>query len=483
MRPQRKSFVEYLESRMLLSGWASVDTLHNASISGMAADTSDDVYAVGSLDANGVSYGIVREKPRGSPDAPGSWVTIAETGPNEGFNAVAVDKNGDVFVGGEGAGTLGTDDWLVWELPAGAGPNGLKVVDEVAGAPRAASNVYGLAVDAGGNVFATGTVADGIASYCTTRKGLYDDSTGTWTFTTIDSVAGQGAGVTVISSGPSSGVYAVGSTPGSVLPSSIWLVRKSSDGGTTWSTVDSFAAPDNLGTPGEVDAALAVTADPAGNLYVAGESGGVMDSRGFHWVVRKSLDGGTSWSTDDDFPQGNRATAIGSDASGNIFVAGFAPDASGNQHAIVRSNVGGSWNTVDDYVSGNGPNPESYNYALTVDSAGNAYAGGGDLDSNWFIRSSPGPTAKVTLNFSYLVILAQHYNGPGTFTTGDLNGDGQVNFADLVLLAGNYGKTVSPTDFAPATAAPSGSSTVFSPAPVTSATDETDTLHRARHRR
>ena len=45
----------------------------------------------------------------------------------------------------------------------------------------------------------------------------------------------------------------------------------------------------------------------------------------------------------------------------------------------------------------------------------------------------------VPMDFSYLLTLAQHYGQPGTFATGDVTGDGQVNFDDLLMLAQNYG--------------------------------------------
>jgi len=47
------------------------------------------------------------------------------------------------------------------------------------------------------------------------------------------------------------------------------------------------------------------------------------------------------------------------------------------------------------------------------------------------------------MDFTILVKLARHVGQPGTFATGDLNDDGQVDFADLVLLARNYGHALS----------------------------------------
>lgn len=47
--------------------------------------------------------------------------------------------------------------------------------------------------------------------------------------------------------------------------------------------------------------------------------------------------------------------------------------------------------------------------------------------------------ADVPMDFNYLLTLAQHYGFGGTFAQGDVNGDGVVNFADLLLVAQNYG--------------------------------------------
>ena len=58
------------------------------------------------------------------------------------------------------------------------------------------------------------------------------------------------------------------------------------------------------------------------------------------------------------------------------------------------------------------------------------------------------------VDFKDLVILAAHYGSTGaTFAMGDANGDGVVDFKDLVILAANYGRSISPGAAAPANAA------------------------------
>ena len=65
-----------------------------------------------------------------------------------------------------------------------------------------------------------------------------------------------------------------------------------------------------------------------------------------------------------------------------------------------------------------------------------------------YTGSTPGPwfpdaNHDGKVDFADLVILAQHYNGPGTIRTGDFNADGKVDFADLVLLASHYGQSLA----------------------------------------
>jgi len=80
--------------------------------------------------------------------------------------------------------------------------------------------------------------------------------------------------------------------------------------------------------------------------------------------------------------------------------------------------------------------------------------------------------SSVPMNFSYLVKMAENYGRAGTFATGDLNGDGAVNFADLVILAQNYNKTLPP---------PTATAAVFAASQVNVAAAPVVQQVRARH--
>jgi len=69
------------------------------------------------------------------------------------------------------------------------------------------------------------------------------------------------------------------------------------------------------------------------------------------------------------------------------------------------------------------------------------------------------------VDFNDLVILAQHYNSPATTAQGDINGDGSDDFNDLVLLAQNYNTIAAPASPAEATADAQTSSVLQSTPP------------------
>jgi len=173
-----------------------------------------------------------------------------------------------------------------------------------------------------------------------------------------------------LSFAPSGTIYASGIT----FPGYRALVLGSSDSGRNWSLLDAMGA------------------DAFGNLYVVGR--GTTTSQGnnvYHWLVRKSSDGGNSWTTVDDFQLGGsvETRCFAAKSNGDLYVAGVI-GSYGAYHWCVRKNVGGigTWSTIDDYQYAAGKTTEPH--AMAADAAGNLFVGGSGQDAlgnvHWLIK-------------------------------------------------------------------------------------------------
>lgn len=283
-----------------------------------------------------------------------------------------------------------------------------------------------LAADALGNVFSAGTAADALG----TPHGLVlktDTAEVNWYLSddTNPSPAQYGSslwrGFGFDSSG---GLYSVGTlTPkcsSRTCPGSSWYIRKSPNGGASWSTVDSFQY-----APGNNSAARAFGADLIGNVCIAGygtDAAGVM-----HWLIRRSVNGG-SWTLVDDFPASSSRASVPTEANAahfapglGFFVVGQVATQSGNVWLVRRSLNGGvTWSTVDTFQLVQGL--DAYAYGVSSDNQGNVYVGGGAIASqtvvkgkvyyarDWIVRkSSDGGNNWATVNV---------FPGTGTVAAG-----------------------------------------------------------------
>ncbi len=172
-----------------------------------------------------------------------------------------------------------------------------------------------------------------------------------------------------------SGAYGLLVTPSAIIAfgnvrvsstESRWQVRRSADAGSTWTTVDDFSIE-----VGQSSSPSEAIIDKNGHIYIVG--GGRLGNF-YAWAIRKSTDGGTTWvSVGGNFQQDPNGHAyangvIAHGPSGAILVSGYSTDAAGGRYAIVRRTLNGgtTWTTVDSTSASNGGQ-------LLPDHSGNVY--------------------------------------------------------------------------------------------------------------
>jgi hypothetical protein len=339
----------------------------------MGRDPFGNIYGAGfSWDHGSNSSALIRK----SSDAGATWQTIGII-PNAEYSAIASDPAGNLYATGGGTGGNDSGDFVNRSSDGGAT---WVNVDSWIGAARHA------AADGAGNVYVVG----GAGGSWVVRKGI-----GGVSWSTVDAFKlGGSAFASGVLAHPA-GIFVAGTATvivtnknGSSTSYPYWYVRQSQDGGNTWQIVDSLLAGTQVGGPHQGG----ICSDPAGNIYVVGttQTGG--------WIVRKSSNGGATWATVDDFQNcvttvistkpyrtqticyAARAQSVAADTMGNVFVCGYtvAPDGS---HWIVRKRSGGTgpWQTVDD--AGINANP----YGAVADDLGHVYIGG-HSGSHWIVR-------------------------------------------------------------------------------------------------
>ncbi len=222
-----------------------------------------------------------------------------------------------------------------------------------------------ITVDAAGDVYYVGrSYVSGVVTW-TVRKGV-----GGTSFSTVDLASGDAM---AIYAHPAAGIFAAGSRYISSTGTA-WVVRRSTNGGATWSEIDTFQLQS-----GQLSRALGIGADGAGNLYIIGRGTTKKGSTATgHWLVRKSTDGGATFTTTDDVASSNssvnEARRIVATSNGDLYVAGVVT-LSNVGHWLLRKSAGGggAWTTVDDFQYGGAwTEPHS----IAANASGNLFVGG-----------------------------------------------------------------------------------------------------------
>ena len=376
--------------------WLTVDAFQLVpGLSAIAADigTAADgttLYSVGSSTTNsGYLAGVIRK----STDSGATWSTVdvyQEPGwPQATYRGFGSGTNGTLFVCGEvgdGVPDTGTKIWTVRQSVDGGATWAL--VDAFYQGPTGKPSCGDVKMNPyTGDVFAVGVGNTGSSAgfLWAVRKRAANAAA----FDTVDMVGAPPQNTArAVGFHRTAGVFVVGQI-GDSEGRYRWTVRRSADRGVTWTTVDSFI--DSAKTSSH---ALGIAVDAtSGAIYVSGQAGQVVKGKMVtNWVVRRSRDGGATWTTVDRFGAEptptyyglgvGRAAGITLAPSGNVFVTG---NSSAPQRLLVRKgttapNGAMSWVMSDDFQLV--PGQASSGLGIASDALGNIFVSGqGQIDS------------------------------------------------------------------------------------------------------
>jgi hypothetical protein len=270
---------------------------------------------------------------RKSIDRGDTWATVDSfqqvAGGSSWQTTIAFDySRGNLYVGGQ-----------VCLAPAGGGCNSLAAtvrrssdrgLNWTTAQTWPATGVNGITVDKNGNVYAALT---GVTRPL--RKSV--DGGSTWSEVDV----GSDAEIFAMASDSWGGVIVVARPPSSVG----WIVKRSSDAGATWNTLDLYVP-----NAGDTDLARSVAVDALGNVFISGfEYENVVGTTypPSNWIVRRGSIDGTGWKTLDmndgnrDFGQNAAAVTVGPD--GTVYVAGRSD---GRWEIRKSTDHGDSWTTI-----------------------------------------------------------------------------------------------------------------------------------------
>jgi uncharacterized delta-60 repeat protein len=332
----------------------------------ITVDASDNVYVTG------FSYGL-------NPNLVVDIVTIKydnalnqlairrTTAPSGDIEPVSIvtDPSGNVYVAGTSYQytTIATYDFVTIKYDSSLNENWVRYYS-VSGTSR--DEAMGIAVDASGGVYVTGTTLDGGgAGDIVTIK--YDAS-GTFQWADIFNGSGNAndrpVGIAVNSAGD---LYLAGAAY-STGTNNDYLIRKYKvDGTILWTTVHNYG-----GTSNEYASAMAV--DSTDNIYVTGYgSGGPPGKRSE--TIKVNPSGSVLWSSWQDFP--TYPSSITVDSSSNVYLGGdgIVPPGNYDGFVVVKLNSSGAlvWTGYEDPGSKGG---YLQTVQVGVDGSGNAFLSG-----------------------------------------------------------------------------------------------------------
>jgi len=335
----------------------------------IAVDVAGNIYVTGESWAPGnfADYATIKYNTNGVQQ----WVD-RYNGPTSDFdvaNAIRLDAAGNVCVtgGSRSAGSrYAQDDYATIKYS----PSGVRQWIARYNAP---ANGYdqagGLAVDAAGHVYVTGRSEAAHHDYDFATIKYNAAGSQLW----LNRENGTGASrdyARAFAVDNAGNVYATGFSEGSQSATDFVTVKFNPNGVQQWAA--RYNGPGNF-----LDYVAALKVDPAGNVYVSGESDGVDTGRNFA-TLKYNAAGVQQWVARSNAPASSVALEV--DRLGNIYVAGYADHANNGtnlDYTTIKYGADGSMQWSARY---NGPsNASDVLTGLAVDVMGNVYVTGSNF--------------------------------------------------------------------------------------------------------
>ena len=353
---------------------------------GTAAGIAAGAAAVLALAAGGTSGGGGSSGSSGSTTSTAlttKWTKQIGTSANEYGDEVTTDKNGNVYVTGSTGGNLGTTNAGNWDVfLVKYNSSGVRQWTRQVGTSsedRSAS----VATDSSGNAYVTGWTAGSLSGF---NAGEFDgllikySSSGVRLWTRQVGTSSED-GFNHIAIDSSDNIYVAGWTEGglggnlSSGESDLLLIKYDSSGSRQWTH--------QFGTSsGESVYEMAI--DFADNIYLTGYTRGNLDGNANAgevdiFLVKYSSSGVRQWTRQYGTSSNEAASGIGTDSSGNIYIAGrtegglsFYSNSGGDDIFLIKYSSSG----VRQWIRQLGTSSDDAVRGLTVDAADNVYLAG-----------------------------------------------------------------------------------------------------------
>jgi hypothetical protein len=359
------------------------------------------------------------------------WGTEETIDNNGQVYGMAADQAGNVYAVGY---DYYTDRSLVRQKPSGSTTWSTIF--------QTSADLYTCAVDRAGNLFVGGRTYNQTYQWTVLERPAPTADYPQPTFKTIDSFSAYDSRCFGLASDAAGNVFAVGQSVTSKGGNwtYYWSARKgtydSSTGNWSFVTVDQqVGSGASTGATAVASAVTVVDSGPSAGIYAAGRIGS-------NWVVRKAGASGTSWAAVDSFRYDtvgsatSVAKAIASDLDGNIYVVG-----SGAQSTITGYNKNKTpiyarspahWLVRSSRTGGSGSWTIADDFFADGSAGSYAFAAGTDSAGNVYVA---GGSTSSTYGGSHAIVRT---NAGGTWSSSDdLHGDSNdpSRFADYTYRA------------------------------------------------